>query len=208
MNPSRRKQDGWREHCCPMCCRTTRWRSRVLSEQLAARSPTMPPTPFLQSSQTGGDRGRGRAPHRSACRVPLFGAAAQHRCAEPRNFATSQPSFAKRPGAWALHEGERLNRLEKVLYTAKAHTTGGARRHVAQRRRPPRGQAGRGPGSPGRRHQSGAALRGRLVRVLRVGDGVSRAQHEDHAAGLSRGSTPRSISVPKGAPSAWRLAST
>ena len=37
--------------------------------------------------QREGDRRQGRAPHRSACRVPLFGAAAQQLCAEPCNFA-------------------------------------------------------------------------------------------------------------------------
>jgi len=37
-----------------------------------------------------------------------------------------------------------------------------------------------------------------LVRLLRFGDGVRRAQHEDYAAGRSRGRRPRSISVPKG----------
>ena len=53
-----------------------------------------------------------------------------------------------------------MNRLEKVLYTAKAHTTGGARRHVT-----PVPTAGlevsrlSRPGSSGNRHQPGATLR-------------------------------------------------
>src|SRR6266403_1036788 len=48
----RRKQGGWREHCCPTCCPTTR-RVPRLFRAMAVRSPTMPPTPSWQSSQTG-----------------------------------------------------------------------------------------------------------------------------------------------------------
>jgi Domain of unknown function (DUF4331) len=48
----RRKQGGWRERCCPTCCPTTR-RVPRLFRAMAVRSPTMPPTPSWQSSQTG-----------------------------------------------------------------------------------------------------------------------------------------------------------
>jgi hypothetical protein len=64
-----------------------------------------------------------------------------------------------------------MNRLEKVLYTAKAQTTGG-------RAGMSRSSDGRlevrlsRPGNPGAGHQPGAALRGRLVDVLRLSDGV------------------------------------
>ena len=48
----RRKQGGWREHCCPTYCPTTRRVPRFF-RAMAVRSPTMPPTPSWQSSQTG-----------------------------------------------------------------------------------------------------------------------------------------------------------
>src|SRR5947209_14038410 len=48
----RRKQGGWREHCCPTCCPTTRRIPRLL-RAMAVRSQTMPRTPSWQSSQTG-----------------------------------------------------------------------------------------------------------------------------------------------------------
>jgi hypothetical protein len=72
-----------------------------------------------------------------------------------------------------------MNRLEKILYTAKAHTTGG-------RTGTSRSSDGRLEvtlSRPGHRHQSGTTVCGRLVRLLPVGDGVRGAQHEDHAAG-------------------------
>ena len=48
----RRKQGGWRGHCCRTSCPTTP-RARRLSRTMAAHSPTMPPTSSWQSSQTG-----------------------------------------------------------------------------------------------------------------------------------------------------------
>jgi Domain of unknown function (DUF4331) len=48
----RRKQGGWREHCCPMCCPTTRRVPRPF-RAMAGRLPMMPPTLSWQSSQTG-----------------------------------------------------------------------------------------------------------------------------------------------------------
>src|ERR1700724_190634 len=99
--------------------------SRVFSEQwpYAHRRcrRRLPGSPHKRE----GDRGQGRAPHRSACRVPLFGAAAQHLCAEPCNFAYRNRASqgARAPGLFMKEDV--MNRLEKVLYTAKAHTTGG-----------------------------------------------------------------------------------
>ena len=94
-----------------------------------------------------------------------------------------------------------MNRLEKVLYTAKAHTTGG--------------RTGTSRSSDGR-------LEVKLSRPGSPGTGTNPEQL--FAAGWSACfesamefaarnmkitlSTPRSISVPKGAASAWRLAST
>src|SRR5260370_8481626 len=72
-----------------------------------------------------GDRGQGRAPRRSACRVPLFGAAAQHLCAEPCNFAYRNRASQGVQAPGLFMKEAVMNRLEKVLYTAKAHTTGG-----------------------------------------------------------------------------------
>jgi len=72
-----------------------------------------------------GDRGQGRAPHRSACRVPLFGGAAQHLCAEPCNFANRHRASQGVEAPGLFMKEDVMNRLEKVLYTAKAHTTGG-----------------------------------------------------------------------------------
>jgi len=37
----------------------------------------------------------------------------------------SQPSFSRRPGAWALHEGGRYEPTRESAVHAKAHTTGG-----------------------------------------------------------------------------------
>ena len=48
----RRKQGRWPEHCCPTCCPTTRGVPRLF-RAMAVPSPTMPPTPSWQSSQTG-----------------------------------------------------------------------------------------------------------------------------------------------------------
>ena len=72
-----------------------------------------------------GDGGQGRAPQRSACRVPLFGAAAQHLCAEPCNFAYRNRASQGVQAPGLFMKEDVMNRLEKVLYTAKAHTTGG-----------------------------------------------------------------------------------
>src|SRR5258708_2834091 len=100
--------------------------SRVFSEQwpYAHRRcrRRLPGSPHKRE----GDRGQGRAPHRSACRVPLFGAAAQHLCAEPCNFAyrdRASQGVQEAPGLFMKEDV--MNRLEKVLYTANAHTTGG-----------------------------------------------------------------------------------
>jgi Ohr subfamily peroxiredoxin len=104
-----------------------------------------------------GDRGQGRAPHRSACRVPLFGAAAQHLRAEPCNFAYRARASQGVQALRLFMKEDVMNRLERVMYTAKAHTTGG-RAGIS------RSSDGRlevrlsRPGSPGTRHQPGAAL--------------------------------------------------
>src|SRR5712664_2368225 len=47
----RRKQGGWRKHCCPTCCPTTR-RVPRLFRAMAVRLPTMSPMPFWLSSPT------------------------------------------------------------------------------------------------------------------------------------------------------------
>src|SRR5947208_2480266 len=99
--------------------------SRVVSEQwpYAHRRcrRRLPGSPHKRE----GDRGQGRAPHRSACRVPLFGAAAQHLCAEPCNFAYRDRASQGVQAPGLFMKEDVMNRLEKVLYTAKAHTTGG-----------------------------------------------------------------------------------
>ena len=101
-----------------------------------------------------------------------------------------------------------MNRLEKVLYTGADHAGG---RHAGMSRplqRHPRGQAVADRAGHGRRHQPGAALRGRLDRVLRSRRWSSpRATWKSSRCRPITRSTPRSTSVPKGVPSVWRLAS-
>src|ERR1700730_18555111 len=60
----------------------------------------------------------------------------------------SRPSFARRPGAWALHEAGRYEPTRESAVHREGPHHRRARRHVAQLRRPPRGQAVRS-GSPG-----------------------------------------------------------
>src|SRR5258706_7708089 len=99
--------------------------SRVFSEQwpYAHRRcrRRLPGSPHKRE----GDRGQGRAPHRSACRVPLFGAAAQYLCAKPCNFAYRDRASQGVQAPGLFMKEDVMNRLEKVLYTAKAHSTGG-----------------------------------------------------------------------------------
>jgi len=63
-----------------------------------------------------------------------------------------------------------MTKLEKVLYTAKAHTTGG-RDGGASRTDDGRLQVTLSqPGTPGHRHQPEQIVRCRLVGLLLVGD--------------------------------------
>src|SRR5712672_1142398 len=98
---------------------------RVFSEQWPyahrRRRRCLPGSPHKRE----GDRGQGRAPHRSACRAPLFGAAAQHLCAKPCNLAYRDRASQGVQAPGLFMKENVMNRLEKVLYTAKAHTTGG-----------------------------------------------------------------------------------
>src|SRR6267378_3043366 len=52
----------------------------------------------------------------------------------------SQPSFARRPGAWALHEGGRYEPTRESAVHREGPHHRRARRDVAQLRRAPRGQ--------------------------------------------------------------------
>src|ERR1700716_520370 len=53
------------------------------------------------------------------------GAAGQHLCAEPCNFAYRDRASQGVQAPGLFMKEDVMNRLEKVLYTAKAHTTGG-----------------------------------------------------------------------------------
>src|SRR3989449_6431768 len=55
----------------------------------------------------------------------LVGAAAQHLCAAPCNFAYRDRASQGVQAPGPFMKEDVMNRLEKVLYTAKAHTTGG-----------------------------------------------------------------------------------
>ena len=78
-----------------------------------------------------------------------------------------------------------MNRPEKVIYTAKVHTTGG--RVGASRSDDGRLEVKLSRPGRRRRHQPRAAVRGRLVRLLRVVDGSGGAPNEDRATGRSGG---------------------
>src|SRR3984957_18192331 len=98
--------------------------SRVFSEQwpYAHRRcrRRLPGSPHKRK----GDRGQGRTPHRFACRVSLFGAAARYLRAEPNLTCRNRASRGvQAPGLFMKEDV--MNQLEKVLYTAKAHSTGG-----------------------------------------------------------------------------------
>jgi len=98
-----------------------------------------------------------------------------------------------------------MNRLEKVLYTAKAHTTGG-------RTGTSRSSDGRlevqlsRPGSPGTGTNPEQLFAAGWSACFESAMEFA-ARNMKITLPITR-STPRSISVPKGAPSAWRLAST
>ena len=77
-----------------------------------------------------------------------------------------------------------MTQLEKVLYTAKAHTTGG--RDGASRTDDGSLDVKLTParlGGTGSRHQPRAAVRGRLLGLLHRRDEGRRRQDEGHAAG-------------------------
>ena len=80
---------------------------------------------------------------------------------------------------------------EKLLYTAKIHTTGGRDHGVA------RSSDGRldvrlsTPGSVRHRHQSGATARRRLVGLFRKRDGRSRPAKRRSLSRLTSPSTPK-----------------
>jgi osmotically inducible protein OsmC len=58
-------------------------------------------------------------------RVPRFWADSQHLCARPRNFVRGNRASQGVHAPGLFMKEDIMNRLEEVLYTAKAHTTGG-----------------------------------------------------------------------------------
>jgi hypothetical protein len=74
------------------------------------------PHPHVSPKEQGPSCGASafRAPHRSACRVPLFGAAVQQLCVEPCNFARCREAVAswRKVGEAA---GQQLQKSDKWL---------------------------------------------------------------------------------------------
>src|SRR5438132_12314212 len=82
---------------------------------------------------------------------PIWGRRTTSLC-RAMQLRLSRPSFARRPGAWALHEGGRYEPTRESAVHREGPHHRRARRHVAQLRRPPRGQAVAAR-QPGHRHQ-------------------------------------------------------
>src|SRR4029077_11525032 len=95
--------------------------SRVFSEQWAYAHRRcrrrLPGSPHKRE----GDRGQGRAPHRSAYRVPLFGAAAQHPCAEPHNFTYRNRALQGVQAPALFMKDDIMNTLENVGWHPVGH---------------------------------------------------------------------------------------
>jgi hypothetical protein len=107
-------------------------------------------------------------------------------CADTSLQLLRAPLRATGRGAHAVARGARHEPpRESDLHRQGPHHRRPCRR-FAQRRWAPRGQAVEARHA-GRRHQPGAAVRGRLVGLLRVGDGAGGAPNEDRATGRSGG---------------------
>jgi len=160
---------GWREPAGPTCCPTDPTRPASFSRSKwphAHRRCT--PTPSGSPHKREGDRGQGRAPHRSACRVPLLGP--PHNISVPSHALRLSPTTSQASRRRLFMKDDVMNRLEKCCTPRRPTPRAGA---PACRAAPTAASRSgcRGPGSPGAGTNPEAAHRGRLVRVLRVGDG-------------------------------------
>ena len=112
--------------------------SRVLSEHWPyahrRRRRRFPGSPHKRE----GDRGQGRAPHRSACRVPLFGAAAQYLCVELCSLpiaaevrVRSGPLGPTRgPSIYLLLTERRLTKVSEICALDEEFGLGGLAAHM------------------------------------------------------------------------------